>query len=116
MAAPFVPLAARPLRYDVSPMNRFLSLIPIVLAAAPLPAEAYSCGLSPAKDAVIIKTDNSSGRAMTCRVECTFTSPEGPITIACVRTVPPETKDWYVCLRATGGKAMEFAAGTESCR
>lgn len=93
--------------------------VPIVLmlaAAAPLPAGAYSCGLSPTKDAVIIKTDNASGRAMTCRVECTFTSPDGPITIACVRRVPPETRDWYVCLRATGGKVMEFAEGAESCR
>ena len=102
--------------YDVSPMIRFLSLIPMVLAAAPLPAAAYSCGLSPAKDAVVIKTDNTSGRALTCRVECTFTSPDGPVTIACVRRVPPETKDWYICLRATGGKAMEFAEGSESCK
>jgi hypothetical protein len=97
-------------------MIRFLSLIPIVLAAAPLPAEAYSCGLSPARDAVIIKTDNTSDHAMTCRIECTFTSPEGPVTIACVGTVPPETKDWYVCLRATNGMAMAFAGGTESCK
>ena len=97
-------------------MIRFLSLIPIVLAAAPLPAGAYSCGLSPARDAVVIKTDNTSGHAMTCRVECTFTSPDGPVTIACVRKVPPETRDWYICLRATGGKAMEFAEGTESCK
>jgi hypothetical protein len=97
-------------------MIRFLTLIPMVLAAAPLPAEAYSCGLSPAKDAVIIKTDNASDHAMTCRVECTFASPDGPVTIACVRAVPPETKDWYICLRATGGKAMEFSDGTEICK
>jgi hypothetical protein len=40
-------------------------------------------------------------------------SPDGPVTIACVRKVPPETKDWYICLRAPGGKAMEFAEGSE---
>jgi hypothetical protein len=92
-------------------------LIALMLAAAtPLPAAAYSCGLSPAKDAIIIKTDNTTGHALTCRVECTFTSPDGPVTIACARTVPPETRDWYVCLRATGGKALEFSDGAESCK
>jgi len=97
-------------------MNRVLKLIPMLLAAAPPQASAYSCGLSPARDAVIIKTDNASDRAMKCRVECTFNSPDGPVTIACVRQVPPATRDWYVCLRATGGKALEFADGAESCR
>ena len=29
------------------------------LTAAPLPAFAYSCALSPARDAVIVKTDNA---------------------------------------------------------
>ena len=48
------------------------------LAAAPLPAFAYSCVLSPAKDAVIVKTDNPSDRETTCKVDCLFTSPEGP--------------------------------------
>ena len=102
--------------YDGSAMIRFLKLVPMLLAAAPLPASAYSCGLSPAKDAVIIKTDNLSDHAMRCRVECTFNSPDGPVTIACVRQVPPETSDWYVCLRATNGKVLEFSDGTESCK
>jgi hypothetical protein len=92
-------------------------LIALMLAAAaPLPAWAYGCGLSRAKDAVIIKTDNASDNAMTCRVECTFKSPDGPVTISCVRKVPPHTKDWYVCLRSTGGRTLEFSDGTESCK
>ena len=106
--------------YDVAPMIRFLGLIlgliPMLLAAAPLPAGAYSCGLSLARDAIIIKTDNAADHAMTCRVECTFNSPEGAVTIACVRRVPPHTRDWYICLRPTGGKALEFSDGAESCK
>jgi hypothetical protein len=97
-------------------MTRFLKLVPMLLAAAPLQASAYSCGLSAARDAVIVKADNASDRAMRCRVECTFNSPDGPVTIACVRQVPPETKDWYVCLRPTGGKILEFSDGAESCK
>jgi len=102
-------------------MIRALTLIPIrlatlLLAMAPLSAGAYSCALSPARDAIIIKTDNGSDHAMMCRVECTFTSPDGPVTIACVREVPPDTRDWYICLRPTGGKVLEFAAGGESCK
>jgi len=97
-------------------MIRFLRLIPMLLAVAPLPARAYSCGLSQAGDAVILKADNAADHAMTCRVECTFNSPDGPVTIACVRRVPPNTSDWYICLRATGGKVLEFSDGAESCR
>jgi hypothetical protein len=101
------------------PVLLLLATIPLVLfllVLAPLPARAYSCELSPARDAIIIKTDNASDHAMTCRVECTFTSPDGPVTMACVREVPPDTRDWYVCLRPTGGKALEFAGGSESCK
>ena len=84
--------------------------------AAPLPAFAYSCVLSPAKDAVIVKTDNASDREMTCKVDCLFTSPEGPVTISCAQRIPANRKGWYVCLRLTGGKALEFASGSESCQ
>ena len=87
-----------------------------MLAAVPLPAHAYSCALSPAKDAVIIKTDNASDHVLTCRVECTFKSPDGPVTISCSRRIPPQTKDWYICLGSTGGKALEFSEGSESCK
>ena len=86
------------------------------LTAAPLPAFAYSCALSPARDAVIVKTDNASDREMTCKVECLFTSPEGPVTISCAQPIPANRKGWYVCLRPTGGKALEFVRGSESCQ
>ena len=86
------------------------------LAAAPLPAFAYSCALSPAKDAVIVKTDNASDRETTCKVECLFTSPDEPVTISCAQRIPAKKKDWYVCLRPTGGKALEFLRGSESCQ
>ena len=70
-------------------MIRIWTLIPIllamILATAPRPAAAYSCGLSPARDAIIIKTDNGSDHPKICRVECPFTSPDGPVTVSCVR-------------------------------
>jgi len=102
-------------------MIRVLTPIPILLAVlllavAPIPAGAYSCVLSPARDAIIIKTDNGSDHPKICRVECTFASPEGPVTVACVREVPPDTRDWYICLRPTGGRVLEFSDGTESCK
>jgi len=85
------------------------------LAAAPLQAFAYSCVLSPAKDAVV-KTDNASDRETTCKVDCLFTSPERPVTISCAQRIPANKKGWYVCLRPTGGKALEFVRGSESCQ
>ncbi len=85
-------------------------------AAAPLPAFAYSCALSPAKDAVIVKSDNASDREISCKVDCQFTSPEGPVTISCTQQIPANKKGWYVCLRPTGGRALEFAGGSESCK
>lgn len=84
--------------------------------AAPLPASAYTCALSPAKDAVIVKTDNASDRETACKVDCQFTSPEGPVTISCTQRIPANSKGWYVCLRPTGGKALEFVSGSESCK
>jgi hypothetical protein len=48
-----------------------------MLSALPLPASAYTCTMSPAGDAVIVKTDNASDRAVTCKVDCRFTSPQG---------------------------------------
>jgi len=85
-------------------------------AAAPLPAFAYSCVLSPARDAVIVKTDNPSDREKTCKVDCLFTSPEGPVTVSCAQRIPANRKGWYVCLRPTGGKVLEFASGSETCQ
>jgi hypothetical protein len=88
----------------------------IGLNAAPLPALAYSCALSPARDAVMVKTDNPSGHPVTCKVDCVFTTPDGPATISCSQQIPAGARGWYVCLRPTGGKAFEFASGSESCR
>jgi hypothetical protein len=85
-------------------------------AAARLPAFAYSCVLSPAKDAVIVKTDNPSDREIRCKVDCLFTSPDGPVTVSCAQRIPANEKGWYVCLRPTGGKAVEFVRGSESCQ
>jgi hypothetical protein len=88
----------------------------IGLAAAPRPALAYSCSLSPARDAVIVKTDNPSAHPVTCKVDCVFTTPDGPATISCSQQIPAGTKGWYVCLRPTGGKAFAFASGSENCK
>src|SRR3954449_1860646 len=86
-----------------------------MLSVLPLPAVAYTCTPSPAGDAVIVKTDNASDRAITCKVDCRFTSPEGPATISCTQQIPANSKGWYVCLRPTGGKALQFESGSESC-
>jgi hypothetical protein len=93
-----------------------VSLVIVALMLMPLPALAYSCALSPAKDAVIIKTDNASDRSVTCAVECSFKAPDGPVKISCSQQIPPGAKGWYVCLRPTGGKALEFIGGSESCK
>ena len=97
---------------------RFLirPILIFIAALGPLPAFAYSCATSPAKDAVIIKTDNTSDRAVTCKVDCTFKAPEGPVTISCSQQIPAGAKGWYVCLRPTGGKVLEFVGGSESCK
>jgi hypothetical protein len=98
-------------------MRILIGLTLSVLAAlSPLPVLAYSCAMSPAKDAVIIKTDNTSNRAVTCKVDCTFKAPEGPVTISCSQQIPAAAKGWYVCLRPTGGKVLEFVSGSESCK
>ncbi|UZE51670.1 hypothetical protein [Rhodopseudomonas sp. P2A-2r] len=83
--------------------------------AAP-PAGAYSCAVSPAKDSVIVKTDNESTRPVTCKVECRFTTPAGTETVSCSQQIPPGAKGWYVCLRPIEGQAAQFAGGSESCR
>ena len=93
-----------------------IAILVCIAGVAATPAFAYSCVLSPAKDAVIVRTDNASDRGMTCKVECLFTSPEGPATIFCTQQIPANSKGWYVCLRPTGGKALEFVSGSESCK
>ena len=89
-------------------------LISALLTSVPLPAQAYTCALTPAKDSVIIKTDNASDRAVSCKVDCTFEAPEGPANVSCIRQIPTGAEGWYVCMRPTGGKALEFADGSKS--
>lgn len=84
-------------------------------ALVPLPAAAYSCVVSPAKDSIIIKADNSSDRSRTCKVDCTFKAPDGPVTVSCSQQIPAGATGWYVCLRPSGGKALEFVSGNENC-
>jgi hypothetical protein len=93
-----------------------LALAAAVLSTLPLPASALTCVLSPAKDAVIVKTDNGFDHELTCKIDCRFSSPQGPATISCTQAIPANSKGWYVCLRPTGGKALEFAGGSESCK
>ena len=88
----------------------------VVFALTPMPASAYSCAVSPAKDAVIVKTDNGRDHGVTCTVDCTFKAAEGPVKISCSQQIPAGAKGWYVCLRPTGGKALEFVGGSESCK
>jgi hypothetical protein len=94
----------------------FRLILSVVTVPAPLPAFAYSCAVSPAKDAVIVKTDNASERGVTCKVDCTFKAADGPVTFSCSQQIPPGAKGWYVCLRPTGGKPLEFVGGSESCK
>ena len=82
----------------------------------PQSVRAYSCAMSPARDAAIIKTDNSRDREATCKVECVFAGQDGPVTISCTQKIPAGAKNWYVCLRPTGGKAYgQLEGGSESC-
>jgi hypothetical protein len=84
--------------------------------AAPLPASAYQCTISPAKDAVVIKTDNASAQSVTCKVDCRFATPAGMVSFSCSQQIPPQTKGWYVCLRPIEGAAAQFAGGGEICK
>jgi hypothetical protein len=85
------------------------------LLATPPPAQAYSCAVSPAKDSIIIKTDNPSNNPVTCRVDCTFKAADGPVKLSCAQQIPAGAKGWYVCVRPTD-KALEFVEGQESCK
>ena|SRR5690348_11564214 len=91
-------------------------LLAVLLVALPLPARAYTCALSPAKDSIIVKTDNPSNRAVTCKVDCKFKAADGPVSLSCAQQIPAGVKGWYVCVRPTRGKALEFVEGSESCK
>jgi len=66
----------------------------LALLAAPLPAHAYICAISPAKDSVIVKTDNASDHPVTCKVDCTFKGTDGPVTFFCSQQIPAGAKGW----------------------
>jgi hypothetical protein len=91
-------------------------LLAVLLVVLPLPVRAHTCALSPAKDSIIVKTDNASDHAVTCKVDCQFKSSDGPVTLSCAQQIPAGAKGWYVCVRPTGGKALEFVEGSESCK
>lgn len=98
------------------PLMRLSVLVAAPLAALPLPSQAYTCALSPAKDSIIVKTDNTSDHGVTCKVDCTFKGSDGPLSVSCAQQIPAGAKGWYVCVRPTAGKALEFAEGRESCK
>ena len=97
-------------------MRSASALVILIATGAPLPALAYSCAISTAKDAVIVKTDNASAQPVTCKVECRFTTPAGIATISCSQQIPAGAKGWYVCLRPINGATAQFSGGSESCK
>ena len=80
-------------------------------------AAAYTCRVSPAGDAIMIKTGNNSAGDVSCTVRCRFTTPAGPpFDVTCTQTIPANTTDWFVCIRPTGGKSVgAFEGGEEKC-
>jgi hypothetical protein len=38
------------------------------------------------------------------------------VTVSCAQRIPANKKGWYVCLRPTGGKAVEFVRVSEACQ
>ena len=88
------------------PMRFLIGLILIVAAVqVPLPAFAYSCAITPAKDSVVVKTDNASDRAVICKVDCTFKAAEGPVTISCSQQIPAGARaGTSACARPAAGR------------
>jgi hypothetical protein len=50
-------------------------------------------------------------------VDCRFVTPDGPLVMSCTQVIPGGTKDWYVCVRATGGRPLQASpdGGSEQC-
>src|SRR5262249_17538961 len=88
----------------------------LLSVAVPTLAAAYTCRLSPAGDAIMVKTGNASAADLSCTVTCRFTTPQGPFVVNCTQTIPAGQADWYVCLRPTGGKSIgALEGGEEKC-
>ena len=97
-------------------MPRVALAIAAVLLAGPEHAAAFTCTLSPDKSTVIVKTSNPNAQAQSCTVTCRFVVPDGIATVSCTQTVPAGAKDWYVCIRPTGGKPYgNLDGGEEKC-
>jgi hypothetical protein len=98
-------------------MKTTLLLGALCMLLSPGVAGAYTCRVSPAGDAIMIKTGNNTASATSCTVTCRFKTPQGPpFDVTCIQTIPPNTPDWFVCIRPTGGKAVgAFEGGEEKC-
>ena len=98
-------------------MRFVIAACAILLLAPAERAAAYICTISPKGDAVIVKTSNPYPQSTSCTVPCRFVVPDGIATVKCTQTVPGGAKDWYVCLRPTGGKAYgKLEGGSEDCQ
>jgi hypothetical protein len=99
-----------------SPSRLPRALAVLLLFACTQPAAAYTCTISPKGDAVIVKTDNAGAEPVTCTVSCRFAVAGGTQTVTCTQQIPGGARNWYVCLRSTGGKAFgKLVEGSENC-
>ena len=98
-------------------MRHSVLLVAGLLLAGAQSAAAYTCTISLKGDAVIVKTDNPEAEPRSCTVTCRFAVPGGTQTVTCTQQIPGGAKNWYVCLRPTGGKAFgRLEEGSESCK
>ena len=86
-----------------------------LMLAGAQPAAAFTCKVTVKGDAVIIRTDNPYAKPATCTVSCRFNVPGGTASVDCTQQIPGRAKNWYVCLRPTGGNAYKFIGGIERC-
>lgn len=88
----------------------------LAMLAPAAPAVAYSCALSADSTIVVVKTGNPDPRPKLCTVSCRFLTPDGPLEFSCTQRIPGGVKEWYVCVRSTGGRDLgRFEDGNEEC-
>jgi hypothetical protein len=89
----------------------------LMMIGPAVPAAAFSCTVSPDQSTVIVRTSNPAPRPRVCTVDCRFETSDGPLVMSCTQLIPGGAKDWYVCVRATGGKALRVSpdGGSEQC-
>src|SRR5262245_60751936 len=73
-------------------MRHVLFVLAALILNAPQSATAYTCTLSPSKDAVIVKTGNPDAKPKSCTVTCSFAVPGGVERITCTQTIPGGAK------------------------